>query len=388
MWTPSFVMLSLANVCCAMIFYLMTSATASLATHSFNATTGQAGIATGLFLIGAFSARASSGLIAERLGLRNTLVTTEALFALTSAAYLVVSTLPQLMALRALNGLAFGYVSTTLTSAALANVPAHRRGEGTGWFTSGMALGTGLGPLVSLNLLRVEGGDRVLLLLTGAVGLLGLVLVLLNIQRLPGRLRPHPDGPARNLVSRIVEPRVLPVAFVGLLAATAFSVVLTYLNEFTVGTSLERAAGFYFVVYALAMLVLRPPMGRLQDRHGNNVVIIPVLISLVTGVSLTAIAPNGVVLLIGAGLLGFGYGTFISSGQALSLNLVDPARATVAIASFFLLVDLGTGLGPAVLGNFFDLVGFRGIFAMGASLATIGLAIYIFLAVRAHRRQA
>ncbi|MGI5950567.1 MAG: MFS transporter [Brooklawnia sp.] len=390
LWTPTFVVLCLANIFSSLVFYLMASATATLASRAFDATTAQGGLSTGMFFIGAVLARITSGPTAERFGLRRTLLVGEITYALTSAAYLIIGSLGELIALRLLNGLAFGFVSTTLTSVALSKVPIRRRGEGTGWFTSGMALGTGLGPLISLNLLRVDGGERMVLLLTTFAGLIGLLLVLSVYTKLPGAIvhKPELHQQAPSLVSRFVEPRVLPIALVALLSATAFSLVLTYLNEFTTGTSLERAAGFYFLIYAAAMLFLRPPAGRLQDRLGNNVVMIPSLIALVSGITLTAIAETGGILLIGAALLGFGYGTLISSGQAMTLNMVDPTRATVAIASFFLLVDLGTGLGPSILGGFVELVGFRGMFGIGSGLAGLGLVLYLVLAAVLRKRRA
>lgn len=386
LWTPAFVLLSLASVCTSYVFFAMTTATATITTKLFGATTAQAGLATGLFLIGAVGARATAGPIAERFGLRATLLASVAWYALTSASYLITGDLWQLMALRLLNGFGFGFVSTFLASAALGQVSRFRRGEASGWFTAGMAIGTAFGPLTSLTLLRVTDGDLLVRYVVAVIGVLGLLLVLSTAHRLTGRTvptpAPHPDttpAPAATLLTRIVEPSVLPIALVVALAAIAFSVVLTYLNEFTAGSHLERAAGFYFLVYSIAMLITRPPMGRLQDRRGNNVVIIPALISLIAGVSLTAIAQSGLVLLAGAILMGSGYGTLISSGQAMALNLADPSRATVAIASFFLLVDLGTGLGPSLLGVFFELVGYRGIFGIGAATATAGLLLFLLM---------
>lgn len=388
LWTPRFIVLCLANICNSLVFFLLASSTATIATQDFGAGSAEAGLTAGVFFVGGVLARAASGPVAERLGLRVTLVTAKALYALTSASYLIVASLDALIVLRFVNGLTFGFVATALTSAALSGLPPRRRGEGTGWFTSGMALGTGIGPLIALNLLRVEGGTRVVLILTAIAALLGLLLVLGIARQLPGRVREPAAAPRgrAGLGSRMVEPRVLPIAFTGLLAATAFGVVLTYLNEFTTGTSLQQAAGFYFLVYAASMLLLRPPMGRLQDRRGNHVVIIPACAGVVAGMVFTAFAQSATVLLIGAALLGFGYGTFVSSGQAMALNLVDPGRSTVAIASFFLLVDLGTGLGPALLGSFAPLVGFRGVFALGAGVAAFGFTLYLVRAARDRRQ--
>ncbi len=130
------------------------------------------------------------------------------------------------------------------------------------------------------------------------------------------------------------------------------------------------------------MLVMRPIMGRIQDRRGDNIVVIPALVSVIIALSLIASAQSGFVLLLGGGLLGFGYGTLVSAGQTIALARAARGHATLAIASFFLLLDLGTGLGPTVLGILIPVVGFRGLFVIGAALAAISLAGYLLLVAR------
>ena len=77
-------------------------------------------------------------------------------------------------------------------------------------------------------------------------------------------------------------------------------------------------------------------------RHGDDVVLVPALVAVIAGVTATALAGNGVVLLVGAAFLGIGYGTLISAGQAFAIARVPRAHAGIAVASFFLVVDAGT----------------------------------------------
>lgn len=373
LWTPRFVVLALANICTTLVFYLLAPVTATIASQQFGADTTQAGTATGIFFLGAVVARAVAAPVVARVGLRWTLLVSEILLTLTSAAYLLVANLGQLMAVRMLNGVAFGITATAITGAALSGIAPRRRGEATGWFTSGMALGTGVGPLISLNLMRLDGGYRMVLVLTAVVAVIGFMLALSVIKQVPGRQAPgHRTGRLR-----MIESKVVPISLVVTIAALAYSVVLAYLNDFSIAANLEAAAGFFFVVYAATMLPLRPVMGRLQDRRGNDIVIIPAIIGVIAGLSLIALAHSGWLLLAGAGLLGYGFGTLMSSGQAMALNLVDASLSTAAIATFYLLVDLGVGLGPTLFGLFADSLGFRGLFVAAAILPVFGLLGYL-----------
>lgn len=375
LWTPQFVSLALAMVCCTLVFYLLAPITATIASQQFGADTAQAGTATGLFFIGAVLARATAGPLSAALGKRITLLASEVLLTLTSAAYLLVTGLGQLMAVRLLHGVAFGFTATALTSAALSGVPIRRRGEATGWFTAGMALGSGIGPLISLNLLRLERGYHIILVLTAVIAVIGFALAVLASGRVPGRAAEERTGTR----PRLIEAKVVPIASVVMLCSLSYSVVITYLNDFSVAVNLEGAAAFFFAVYAGTMLPLRPLMGRLQDRRGDAIVVIPALIGMAIGMTLVALAASGWMLLVGAGLIGYGFGTLMSSGQATSLNLVDASLSTGAIATYYLLVDLGVGIGPTLFGLLADHMSFRGLFGIAALLPAVGLLGYLLI---------
>ncbi len=246
LWTPRFVLLCLANICSSMIFYLLAASMATVSVRWYDASMTWAGATTGFYFLGAVIARLLAGPLVARLGLHRTMVLSWLYFAAASAFYLLVPNLFWLLVLRLLHGAGFGLAATAMTSAALSGVPASRRGEGTGWFTSGMALGTGLGPLIALNLLWVDGGDRIILWLTMAAALIGVTLVLVATH-----LEPVTDEPApASLTGRVplIDRNAVPIATVAMLVAVSFSVALTFLNDFSAEASLQAAAALFFLV--------------------------------------------------------------------------------------------------------------------------------------------
>jgi len=63
-----------------------------------------------------------------------------------------------------------------------------------------------------------------------------------------------------------------------------------------------------------------------------------------------AFAANDWMILGAAALLGFGVGTVQSCGLAMAVRVTSDARLSVANATFYMLLDVGVGIGPILLG--------------------------------------
>jgi len=69
-------------------------------------------------------------------------------------------------------------------------------------------------------------------------------------------------------------------------------------------------------------------------------------------------------------LIGLGFGVVQSSGQAISVKVTPRHRLGLANSTYFIFLDLGTGIGPFILGLFIPYTGYRGMY--------IGMAIVTF----------
>lgn len=375
LWTAPFVQFSLASLAGTLVFYLLMSTTASYAAAAYGADPTGAGVAASGFMVGAVVARGGAGYLFLRLGLRRVLAPALVACVLTTAAYFAAWSLAALVVVRVLNGLAFGVTATALAGAIMGIVPASRRGAGAGWSGAAIALSSGLGPFLGFALLNSPLG------MTGVFGAaLSCSLLCAALALPPLRLvSHHPPAPQGRPRAAIVERGALPIGATVGVAALAFSVVLAFLHPFAAQAGLTGAAAWYFPVYAAALLLTRPLSGNLQDRRGDDAVLIPALALTVAGTACTAAAGSAALLLTGAVLLGAGYGTLISAGQAFAVARAPRGHAGVAVASFFLLVDGGTGLGPIVLGSLVPAIGYGGVFWCGPALGLAALAGYLLL---------
>ena len=149
---------------------------------------------------------------------------------------------------------------------------------------------------------------------------------------------------------------------------------------------LSDAVSLYFVVYAAVILVSRPPVGRRVDRLGENSTMYISLMSLVAGFILLAASSNAVMLLLSAAFVGFGIGTTQSVIQAVIARDTPQDELGRANSTFMMSMDLGSGVGPVLIGAVIPLVGYRFSYLGIAGVALFALLVYHLVHGRTHRR--
>lgn len=384
LFTPAFVGLSVANFCSSMIFYLLVPAMAGHAVAAFGATPVEAGTLASVFFIGALLARLVAGWLTDRFGPRRVAVVASAFYVLTTAAYLASPTLAVMMGVRLLNGVGFGMLGSALVSGVMLTLPGGRRAEGAGWFSVGISAAVGLGPWVALTLAGGPLGMRGVFVAAIVAAALGLGLIVAFRDGLP---TVKPDAPPPPLaLGKLLDRRAMGLGTMMLLGGFAYSAILAFLDPATHGTALAAAASWFFLVYALVVLGWRPMAGRLQDQYGEGALLVPALGLFAVGMAVVAASPAAWVLLAGAVLLGFGWGTITTGGQAAVITRVPRERTGAAVATHFFMLDLGTGLGPILLGAVVPLLGYAGVFWVAAAVTVLALPVYL-ADLRRHRRR-
>ncbi len=135
-----------------------------------------------------------------------------------------------------------------------------------------------------------------------------------------------------------------------LLIGVAYAGIITYLNAYADASDLATGASFFFIAYAIVSLAMRFVLGRVQDRHGDNGIFYGALASFMIGLVVLAIAVADWEVVIAGALVGLGYGSIMPAAQAVAVRLVAPHEMGAGISTLFLLLDIGIGFGPVVLG--------------------------------------
>jgi MFS family permease len=344
----------------------------------FQATPGQAGAATGMFVIGLLVARFFTGNLLGRLGLGKVLYTGVGLSVLASALYFAAGSLPLLLGVRFFHGATFGIVSTAAATIVANIIPKHRIGEGIGYFGLSMTVASAIGPFLGMMLSR--HGNYAMIFWAGiaASGIAVLVSLFMDRSKLSPAQEAGAVGKGFSL-SSFIEPAVLPISLAVMVLAFCQSSVIGFLGLYAHEINLTTAASFFFIVFSAVLFISRPPVGRLFDKKGENVIMYAAIAIHALGLLVMSQAQHGAVLLLAAALIALGFGSLLSTGQSVAVKSTERSRMGLATSTFFMLSDIGFGLGPFVFGMLIPHTGFRGMY-LGASAVVLACTLlYYFL---------
>lgn len=380
LWTRDFVLATVVNALVMTIFYLLMTTMAVYAVRQFAAAAVWAGLASSMFIIGAVVTRLAGGIV-DAVGPRRTLLVGLAIFIAMSLAYVEADSLALLLTVRFVHGAAFGLVSTAATALAQASIPPLRRGEGTGYFAMSIPFASGIGPALALWL--IDHWDYQALFLACAVVSTGAFISAFLLRPAPTtRVRWRPD---RQLWRELVHPRVVPLAGFMLLIGVVNSSVITFVHSFADDLGIADAAGAFFLVQALGVLGARLVSGRIQDRRGDNMVVYPAVVLYAAGLVTLSQAGATTTVLIAGALTGAGFGTLMPAVQAAVVQLSGGQRVGLAVATYYLFLDIGTGLGPLGLGFLIEATDYR-VMYLAVSALMLSSTLY-YHAVHGRRRE-
>lgn len=380
LWTKDFMIVSLINFIVILIFYLLMVTIASFAKNEYDASTSQAGLATGIYIVGTLVGRLFSGRVINNVGAKKMMMIGLAAFIVTTALYFVHSGgITLLLIFRLLNGVAAGIASTATSTIIAQIIPSARKAEGIGYFSMSTTLGTAIGPFLGIMLGRLVSYNTIFLFCVILAIIAFMIGLTVNIRITSSTNAPKTVKKEKFSLKQYIEPNAIPIAIVTFLMSLGYAAILSFISFFAEERDLVSAASFFFLVYAVAILVTRPFSGRLMDTKGANAIMVPCFILFAAGLALLSVTHSSIALLVAAAIIGAGYGNLQSGAQAIALKVTPGARAGLATSTFFIALDAGLGFGPYILGFIEPLVGFGALYSGLAILIVMTLVLYMML---------
>lgn len=318
------------------------------------------------------------GWIADRRGIKITMLVGIAFFSLASVSYLFVA--PRLLILvRFLQGL--GAAALSITSATLvAEYFAEDRGKAFGIYNSLKGAGYVLGPIIG-GFIVWKSSFATIFLASSAAGALAFLLSLL----LPPTTTKTPlddDFSLKVFAASFRERNLLRWYVVIVVNMFMVGILFGFLPVYVNSLGYDQLKnGFIVAASTASYLLIQPLAGLLADRFGPTQVTYAGL-----GVSAFAIVlvpfTTGALLLSVAILGGLGVGTLWTNTDTAVSNLAKEGRLAATLGAAGSFKELGDMLGPLTIGFVSQLLGLKvGFVACGA----LGLGA---IALLAFRRQA
>ncbi|WP_079524543.1 MFS transporter [Solibacillus isronensis] len=385
-WTKDFIIVSIINFVSILMFFLLMVTISSYAVDTYHVSTSIAGLVSSIFIIGSLIGRLGAGRLIGNIGPQKMLLIGLVLFFFTTTLYLMEWGVVYLLIIRLLQGIAVGTIGTATGTIVAMILPISRKGEGIGYFSLSAVLATAIGPFVGMFMLKLENGfDVIFYMNTGLSLMLLIAYFFVKISLPPVNKQNGQQTEKLSFIEKFIEPKALPISFIALLIGFAYSGVMTFITFYAREINLVEAASYFFLAYAGIVIISRPFTGKLMDVRGPNVIVYPCLAVFAVGMLLFSQASAGWMLLVAAVLIGFGYGNFNSIAQAIAVKVTEPHRFGLATSTYFILYDLGLGVGPFILGMIEPHTTYRTIFVSMIPLILICIPLYYLLVGRKQR---
>lgn len=373
LFNTGFITITTINFIVFLIYYCFVVITAKFATSELGANPAQAGFAAGIYIIGTLIARLYIGKKLELIGRKQMLRFGAIIYLITTIAYLISTNIIILDTVRFLNGFAYGTISTAANAIVTAYIPKSRNGEGINYYGLSTSLAAAIGPFIGILLLPIVGFKSVIILAIVLSVMVTVACYLFPVQNIE-LTDDHKKLLNSWSLNTFIEYKVLFISIVAFLIGLSYSSVLGFLSIYADNLGLSTAGAFFFVVYALIITLTRPFAGQIFDAKGENAVMYPSFIFLAIGLLTLSYTTTSFMLLLSGALIGLGYGTFMSNGQAVCLKLVESSKVSIALSTYFIGLDLGLGFGPYALGTVHSFLSYSGIYVLCAVL-TVAVAI-------------
>jgi MFS family permease len=379
LWTKNFVTVTVTNFLIYIVFYLLMVTIAAYAVDQFHVSTGMAGFVSGIFIIGILVGRLGIGHAVEEMGSRRVLIAGTMSFIITSVLYFAAINLSLLVFIRFLHGVAYGIASTAAGTIVAQIIPDKRRGEGIGYYSMSQILATALGPLIGITLIQYDD-FRIIFVVASIIAAcsFGISFLISQPDHTPRR-QDQAEAVKTIQISNFLEFTAIPISIIVLIVGFNYSAVLTFISLYSKQLHLEKAASFFFFVYALIVIISRPFSGYLLDARGKNFVVYPCLFLFTIGMLLLGVTDSGMTLLLAGAFMGLGYGNFLSCGQAISIKEAPPNRLGLATATYYIFLDVGFGIGPYLFGSLVPFTGYRSLYFMMAAVIFATILLYPFM---------
>ncbi len=403
----------------AMVMYMLMGTITDYVSN-FGTNAAIAGFVSGVYVVGGMFSRLYSGHGLDKFGWKRLANIFSVIHFGACCFYPFISSLPLLIIVRFIHGIGFGAASSAIATIGMSVLPQSRFGEAAGYLMMATTISVGLGPFLG-GYVYDSLGNSACFVLAIIMSFLSLFFILfVNLTGIdPGASKSEkkkgsdtsadtvenasadantnadtvenaaadaekspvqvPEAEQLKGIYKVLEPRVIAISMITSLSAFGYVSVMSFYRLFAKMTDLEQEFSYFFLLYAALLVFFRPFAGKIQDRYGNAPVCITGVVCQTAGLILLALKPCVLTMVICAIGCAAGFGTLNSACNVMACQKVSIERRSYAVSTYYLLCDLGMGVGPALLGIVASVGSYYVMYVVAAVLTLIGLPVFFIV---------
>ena len=296
-----------------------------------------------LFTLTAGVSRPFSGKLSDTIGRIPVMIFGSLVCVICSALYPFLTTVAGFLLLRLLHGFSTGF-KPTATSAYVADiVPLTQRGEAMSVLGMSSSIGFSISPVIGSWVTGLVGINYMF----GLSSFFALFSVIILVNNLKETLPKTQKFALKHLkINRfeIFEPKAMPTFIVQLLTSFASGAILILTPDLSIHLGMTNK-GIFFAVFTFASLIIRLVAGKSSDKYGRIFVLKWSSAALAVSLLMIGMAQTPTAFLVAAVVYGLAWGMNTPTLQAWAVDLSPPETRGRGLATMFIALELGIGLG-------------------------------------------
>lgn len=308
------------------------------------------GLIIALFTLTAGISRPFSGKLTDTIGRVPVMAVGSIVCFVCGFLYPVLTSVAGFLFLRLIHGFSTGFKPTATAAYVADLVPQNRWGEAMGvhgvCFSTGLAIGPAIGSLITDHF-----SIDILFYCSSLFALLSIV-ILGNMKETLKEKHKFSFSHLKIKRQDIIEWKVIPATVIILLSYVSYGAILTVIGDWGnhLGTSNK---GLFFMVFTLTSLLIRFVAGRASDQYGRLLIIKISLALLAASLLWIGLASTSFSLMAASALYGIATGMLSPTANAWTIDLSDPHHRGKAMATMYIALEAGIGLGALLAGWLF-----------------------------------
>ena len=369
LWNRSYILVLSLGVFTSMASQMVTPLISKYALSLGAPLTFAATIAS-MMSIAALVFRPFSGMVSDRVNRKllmiiGTLVTAASVFL-----YSFAQGTASLMVMRMVHGVAFSFMGVANMAFGSSFIPKDRMGEGMGYLGLGSILSSAIGPNLGLFLSQ-SFGYPVCFTISAVISLAAVGMMCIIPYEAPKKTEKK-----KFTFHDLIAGEIIIYAMIMGLFSCGNGLLNTYLALIGDERHISNIA-LFFTAYSIALVVIRPLTGKILDRRGLTVILVPALFVASISMLIVGAAHTLWLFILAGALKAIGQGAGSPSIQANCIKTLGRERAGVASSTCYIGQDIGNAFAPIVGGVVATSYGYDTMFYGYAVLLLVcGLGLY------------
>ena len=377
LWTNQYVIIILLSLVMFASFYMITAGF-PIFVSTISDNPALAGIMTTTLMVASLITRFFASVIIQKVNMKLLLIISLIYFLGTIGLTFVNTSIGFLIAIRALQGIGFSMLTILVFTMSSNIVPKSRLGEGIVFFAMSTSVGTTMGPLIAISYLANYSFRSMMMITLGLMAFSLLCSFFTKNMKVEKEKESLDDTNKEPFYKYMFDKRVLLPCILVSFNYIAIAGTVNFMGAFGKEINVGGRISQFFIAQGIAMVIVRAFSGKIFDKFGHRILIIPGAIAGAIGLGLLGFSTSMWMIWISGILFGIAFAIIHPIIQAWALTLVPPEKKATANSMLLIFIDAGLAIGSVGLGFLAKVVGYGMTFSYSAAFMIIILILYLF----------